>query len=136
LPSKGKTRVSAAQRRKIAAGRLAGKTHKVIAQETGLAHSTVRKQAADRRTQTYMQVLLDRKQEPLDRTWEHIVKWLEKDANSKDAVIRAQARRDFARLIQAGDPPMPRMLPPTEAPPNSLLLEEYLMLYRKFELAK
>jgi hypothetical protein len=57
MPAKNKSRVSDKQRAVIAAGRVQGKTAAVVASETGLSESTVRKQSIDVRTQTLIQEL-------------------------------------------------------------------------------
>ena len=54
---------------------------------------------------------------------------------SKDQDLALRAVGRLRELMSAGDPSMARLLPPSDAPPNSMLLEEALVLYRKFELA-
>ena len=52
MPVKGKSKVTDRQRAQIAAGKIAGKSHRAIAAETGLAKTTVDHQATDPRVST------------------------------------------------------------------------------------
>ena len=129
MPARDTTKVSEAQRRKIAAGKVAGKTHRSIASETGLAVTTVDHEVADPRTVTLIQRLKARDQAQLERMWKKGLDGLEKDLTAKDRAVAATARGQLFRLLPLGDPPLLRMAPVDST--DGFTLEELLTSYRK-----
>ena len=85
------------RRSKVAAGRVAGKTAREIAQETGLAAKTVERQANDPRTVTLIQRLKQRDGSQLERMWKSALDTMERDMKSKDNAVCAAARAQFLR---------------------------------------
>lgn len=124
MPSKGKTRVTDAQRRKIAAAKLAGKSRKRIAAEVGLADSTVSHQLADPRTVTLTLQLKHRNAPQIERMHGLMLDSLERDLKSRNKTVCAMARGQFLRLLPLGDPPLLRIAP-SDAP-GEFTLEELL----------
>ncbi len=111
MPAKGKTRVTDAQRRKIAQGKLAGKRRSVIAAEVGLAESTVSNQLADPRTVTLILRFKDQHAPELESMFAHSLKTLNSDLHSRNKAVVATARGQLYRLIPLGDPPLLRIAP-------------------------
>jgi hypothetical protein len=130
MPARGKTKVSDAQRRKIAAGKLAGKPHSTIAAETGLAVSTVDHQLADQRTTTLILLLKNRDRAQLERMWKKGLDGLEKDLTAKDRAVAAMARGQLFRLLPLGDPPL-LQIAATDSSGGHFTLEQLLESYRK-----
>jgi hypothetical protein len=133
VPFKGKTKLTDSQRRKIATGKVAGKTSREIAADAGLSESTVKKQASDPRTITLIQKLIARDAEQLDRMWQKSLKSIEKDLDSKDSSLAISARRDFLKFAVAGDPPLARVDPASISGDGLYSLEELLTSWRRFE---
>lgn len=130
MPAKGKSAVTAAQRRKIAAGKAMGKTAKEIAPAVGLSEFTVDKQSRDPRTVTIMQRLKHRDEAILERIWGKALSGLEKDVAHGDQDVRRHARAQFYKVLVAGEPPLARM----EAGGNTggdFTLEELIVSYRR-----
>jgi hypothetical protein len=130
MPAKGKSPITDAQRRKIAAGKLAGKTHPVIAAETGLAMKTVERQSTDPRT-IALALELKREYAPqLKRTYGKVIKRVERDVDHKDHAISATARTQFLRMLTLGDPPLMRLAAPGDRE-GDFTLEELLIEARR-----
>lgn len=131
MPATGKSRVTEKQRAKIAAGRLAGKTAKTIAAETGLSKQTIDKQAVDPRTGALIMKLKARDGDLLDEGWKLGLKSILSDLKSKKPVQRRGARRDLLRFLTAGDPAVSKIVP--EEPGGKYTLTELLTMYRDFQ---
>ncbi len=129
MPAKGKSKISDAQRAKIAAGRVAGKPAKQIARETGLAKTTVDHQAGDPRTGTLTLRLKHKDEARLEQAWDLAVGSILKHLKSKSADMVINARRDLMRLLTLGDPPLLRVAP-TDNSAGDFTLEELLATYR------
>lgn len=121
------------RRKLIAAGKVAGKTHKQIASETGLAVTTVDHQIADPRTATEIQRLKAKSAPQLERTWFKALNTLEADVLSIDPQVCATARAQFFRVLTLGDPPLLRIAPPDNAN-GDFTLEELLITYRRISV--
>ena len=67
MPSIGRSRMTDTERIKIAQGKLAGKTARQIAEDTGLSESSVEKESKDPRTSLLIQRLKERDEEVLAR---------------------------------------------------------------------
>ncbi|MGP0075597.1 MAG: helix-turn-helix domain-containing protein [Bryobacteraceae bacterium] len=130
MPAKGKTRVTDAQRRKIAAGRAAGKPRKRIAAEVGLAESTVARQLADPRTQTIALRFKHRYERKFETMYGLTLKSMEADLRSKDKALVAAARMQFMRLLVLGDPPLLRIAA-SDNSDGEFTLEELLSAYAR-----
>ena len=118
------------RRSKVAAGRVAGKTAREIAQETGLAAKTVERQANDPRTVTLIQRLKQRDGAQLERMWKSALDTMERDMKSKDNAVCAAARTQFLRLLPLGDPP-PVAVAPSDNSAGTITLEELLATYHQ-----
>src|ERR1700679_1274790 len=130
MPAKGKSRVSDAQRAKIAAGRVAGKPARQIAEEVGLGKSTVDHAVSDPRTST-LTLRLKHKDEPrLEQAWDLTVASILRDLKSKSPARVLNARRDLMRLLTLGDPPLLRVTP-NDSSGGDFTLEELLVTLRK-----
>ena len=73
MPSIGRSRMTDTERIKIAQGKLAGKTARQIAADTGLSESSVEKASKDPRTSLLIQRLKERDEEVLGRCWKKAV---------------------------------------------------------------
>lgn len=131
MPAKGKSRVTSAQRKTIALGRLKGKTAKVIAAETGLSASAVHKQGIDKRTQTLVQRLKAEHTPQLERTYAKSLNAIEADVLSIDPAVSRDARRDLLKFVEAGDPPLARLELNAGDGERECTLEELLVIYRR-----
>ena len=129
MPAKGKTRVTERQRARIAAGRVAGKPAREIAEETGLSKSTVDHQALDPRTATLTLRLKRRDEAKLDEAWSLSIASILKHLKSGKAELVIGARRDLFRLLPLGDPPLLRIAPADNSG-GDCTLEELLQTYR------
>jgi hypothetical protein len=130
MPAKGKSRVTDSQRAKIAAGRVAGKSAKAIAAETGLSKSTVDHQATDPRVSTLALRFKQKDQARLEQAWDLAVNSILKHLRSKSSELEINARRDLMRLLVLGDPPMLRVAP-VDSSGGDCTLEELLKSYRR-----
>ena len=130
MPAKGKSRISDAQRAKIAAGKVAGKPARQIAEEVGLGKSTVDHAVSDPRTSTLTLRLKRKDEDKLELAWDLAVKSILTHLRSKSAGLVVGARRDLMRLIPLGDPPLLRVVP-TDGQDGDCTLEELLNVYRK-----
>ncbi len=130
MPAKGKSKISDAQRRKIAAAKVAGKSHRTIAAETGLALTTVDHAATDPRTVTLILHLKAKKEPQIERMFTLALDTMERDMNSKDASVRSAARAQFLRLLPLGDPPLLRVAA-NDGSAGDFTLEELLVTLRK-----
>lgn len=128
MPRKGTKRVTDAQRRVMAAGRVAGKTVKALAQATGLAPKTVEKQLKDPRTVTYAQEYKARDEKALSEIWALMIKRLRRDIDAADPDIRRHARGQFMKLLVLGENTNGDQ--PGNRPPGDMTLEELLTAYR------
>jgi len=128
VPVRGKSKVTDAQRRKIAAGKVSGKPHGRIAAETGLAVTTIDHQVSEPRTVTLILRLKDRDARLLERMWKKMLDTLERDLKSKDNSVCAIARGQFLRLLPLGDPPLLRVAP-ADASGGDFTLEQLLQAY-------
>jgi len=134
MPAKGKSRVSPEQRRKIAAGRVAGQTAREIACEVGLSESAVKKQVVDPRTKTLIQRFKDRHEAELQEILQLGVESIKRRLKHSDPAVQCQATRDALRYSESGDPPLAR-LDPAEDRGGDFTLEELLVVYRRHESA-
>jgi hypothetical protein len=135
MPAKGKTRITEAQRVKIAAGKATGKRAEEIAVETGLALQTVYNQANDPRTVTLILRLKHESTPQLERIWRKGLNGLERDIASKNPDIRRHARGQFFRVLPLGDPPLLRIAPADNSG-GDFTLEELLISYRKVSVSR
>jgi len=110
MPAKGKTKVNDEQRRRIAAKRLAGATAKTIAEDEGLAVSTVKKQSLDPRTATFILRQRQRSEKDLEDAWDLGVASILIDLKSSKPELVIAARRDLLKFATAGDPPLMRIV--------------------------
>jgi hypothetical protein len=129
VPAKGKSRVSVAQRAKIAVGKVAGKTRKQIARETGLHPDTVGRVANDARTTTLVLRLKERHQPELEKMYAKSLRGINKRLDSKDDLIAQRAQGQLLRYIEAGDPPLYRIADQGSAD-GDFTLEELLRTMR------
>lgn len=130
MPARGKSKVSDAQRRKLAAGRAIGKTAKQLAKETGLAHSTVMKQVVDPRTTTLAQHYKVRYEPQITRIFEKTLNGIEADVLSLNTDLAVKSRNQALKVVTLGDPPLERLNPPSPGG-GDFTLEELLVTYRK-----
>lgn len=130
MPAKGKSRVTPAQKAKIAAGRAAGKRSKEIAQAAGVSVSTVEHQAAKPEVQTLIARLKHRDEKQLERIWKGTLDGIERDIKAKHPDIRRHARTQALKAITAGDAPLAR-LEPGDGGQGEFTLEELLVVYRR-----
>ena len=114
------------ERRKIAQGKLAGKTARQIAEEVGLSESSVEKAGKDPRTSLLIQRLKERDEEVLGRCWKKAVASIESHLDSDDQDLVKDARKDLLRYVTAGDPPQIKMEAPTTAASGDFTLAEML----------
>jgi hypothetical protein len=114
------------ERRKIAQGKLAGKTARQIAEEVGLSESSVEKAGKDPRTSLLIQRLKERDEEVLGRCWKKAVASIESHLDSDDQDLVKDARKDLLRYVTAGDPPQIKMEAPTNAASGDFTLAEML----------
>jgi hypothetical protein len=114
------------ERRKIAQGKLAGKTARQIAEEVGLSESSVEKASKDPRTSLLIQRLKERDEEVLARCWKKAVASIESHLDSDDQDLVKDARKDLLRYVTAGDPPQIKMEAPTKAASGDFTLAELL----------
>ena len=130
MPAKGKSRVTDAQRRKIAAGKVAGKTNRAIAAETKLGVRTVDRQATDPRTVTLALKLKEGCEDDFKKLYGETLRTLKRDIQAKDRNVCAMARGQFLRLLVLGDPPLLRVAP-VDTSGGDYTLEELLISYRR-----
>ena len=126
MPSIGRSRMTDTERRKIAQGKLAGKTARQIAEEVGLSESSVEKASKDPRTSLLIQRLKERDEEVLGRCWKKAVASIESHLDSDDQDLVKDARKDLLRYVTAGDPPQIKMEAPTNAASGDFTLAEML----------
>ena len=126
MPSIGRSRMTDTERRKIAQGKLAGKTARQIAADTGLSESSVEKASKDPRTSLLIQRLKERDEEVLGRCWKKAVASIESHLDSDDQDLVKDARKDLLRYVTAGDPPQIKMEAPTKAASGDFTLAELL----------
>ena len=134
MPAKVKSKVSAAQRTKIAAGTVAGKTRKQIARETGLHPDTVGRAAIDHRTVTIIQGWKNRQRRQIDQALDLTLKSLLKDLRSGDNDLKRDARRDVMRLATIGDPPLYRVADQGGNAGDGVTYEELISEIRRLRL--
>lgn len=135
MPAKGKSKVSDQQRAQIVTGKLAGKSHRAIAAETGLAKTTVDHQAVDPRVSTLALRFKQRDEARLEQAWDLTVASIVRDLKSKSPELVIAARRDLMRLLPLGDPPLLRVAP-TDSSGGDFTMERLLATYRAVGLAK
>jgi hypothetical protein len=114
------------ERRKIAQGKLAVKTARQIAADTGLSESSVEKGSKYPRTSLLIQRLKERDEEVLARCWKKAVASIESHLDSDDQDLVRDARKDLLRYVTAGDPPQIKMEAPTKAATGDFTLAELL----------
>ena len=90
----------------IAAGRVSGKTSAVIASESGLSESTVRKQAVHPRTQTLIQELKLLHRPQLERTFQKALDKTEELIGNEDPIVALRASKLAVDMVTASDPPL------------------------------
>lgn len=134
MPAKGTTRVTDAQREKIAAGRVLGKRRADIAKETGLATMTVAHQLADPRTATLVLKFKHRSERQMERIWAKTLNRIETDIHHKELARSATARGQFIRILTAGDPPLLRQAS-SDNSGGDCTLEELLISYRRVSIS-
>lgn len=118
----------------MAKGRLAGKSIAEIAQETGLAKSTVAHQVFDTRTLTLMQRAKEWHEPELLRLIKRALAVIKKGLYDKDIEVAMRAVDRLRTWVTAGDPPLARLTDPVhDLPPGDLLVEEALLYYRRIE---
>lgn len=128
---KGTSKVSDKQRAQIAAGKVAGKTHRAIAAETGLAKSTVDHHVSgDMRLATLTMRLKRKHEAKLEQGYGLMVASILRDLKGKTADLQIDARRDLMRLLVLGDPPLLRAAA-TDNSGGDFTLEELLRSYRR-----
>jgi hypothetical protein len=132
LPAKGKSKVTAAQRLKVAAGIAAGKTGKAIARETGLAHSTVMKQAVDARTRAHAFDIKVRNLAAIEALVTKRIGQLNKELNSRSAIVRHNAGNQVIKFAQMGDPPFAAAPPPIDE--GGMTVMQALALYAEIRV--
>jgi hypothetical protein len=130
MPAKGKSKVTDEQRKRIAAGKLLRKTSREIAHETGLAKSTVDKQAGDPRTATFVLQMRRSSQPVLEKAWKLSVESILAHLRSKKAELQIQGRRDLLKFATAGDPPLLRVAP-SDNSDGDFTLQQLLEAYAK-----
>lgn len=130
MPAKGKGRITNEQRKRIAAGKLLRKTSRQIAQETGLAKSTVDHQASDPRTATLTLALKHRHRDKIEEAYKLSLKSILTHLKSKSTDLIIDARRDLFRMLPLGDPPLLRIAPAYNSG-GDFTLEDLLISYRK-----
>ena len=114
------------ERRKIAQGKLAGKTARQIAEEVGLSESSVEKASKDPRTSLLIQRLKERDEAVLARCWKKAVASIESHLDSDDQDLVKDARKDLLRYVTAGDPPQIKLAAPNAAANGDFTLAEML----------
>jgi hypothetical protein len=130
---RGKANVNDRQRAKIAAGKVAGKTHKAIAAETGLAVSTVNHHvSSDAHVATLSLRLKHKYESDLERGYGLAVKSILRHLKGSNEELQIDGRRDLMRLLVLGDPPLLRTSPVDS--PGMFTLEELLSSYRDAQL--
>ena len=126
MPNIGRSRMTDTERRQIAQGKLAGKTARQIAADTGLSESSVEKAGRDPRTSLLIQRLKERDEEVLGRCWKKAVASIESHLDDDDQDLVRDARKDLLRYVTAGDPPQIKMAAPTDAANGDFTLAEML----------
>lgn len=110
VPAKGKTKVTDAQRKKIAAGKLARKTDKQIAADVDLHPVTVNRIAHDARTTTLILRLKESSDKEIAGIWQDMILGLglnmKKHTDPREFNATASV---FLRAVTAGDPPLHRV---------------------------
>jgi hypothetical protein len=129
MPAKGKSRISDAQRAKIAAGKVAGKPARQIAEEVGLGKSTVDHAVSDPRVSNLTLRLKHKDEVKLEQAWDLALGSILGHLKSKSSDLVISARRDLMRLLTLGDPPMLKIAP-THSSAGDCSLEELLQTYR------
>lgn len=110
MPAKGKNKVTARQRAKIAAGKLAEKSDKEIAAEVDLHPNTVNRISHDARTTTLIGRLKEKHDKEFATIFNSMIKGLGKNMRKhKDAREFNATASVFLRAITAGDPPLHRV---------------------------
>ena len=126
MPSIGRSRMTDTERIKIAQGKLAGKTARQIAADTGLSESSVERASKDPRTSLLIQRLKERDEHVLARCWKKAVASIDSHLDSDDQDLVKDARKDLLRYVCAGDPPQIKMEAPTKAASGDFTLAELL----------
>jgi len=126
MPSIGRSRMTDTERRKIAQGKLAGKTARQIAEEVGLSESSVEKASKDPRTSLLIVRLKERDQGVLARCWTKAAASIESHLDSDDQDLVKDARKDLLRYVTAGDPPQIKLAAPSDAASGDFTLAEML----------
>jgi hypothetical protein len=127
MPTKNKSKVTDAQRRRIAAGKVVGKTAKTIAAETGLSSRTVEREATRSRLLALVAEYKARDEKTLSQIWDLMIKRLKGDIDSNDPDIRRHARGQFMKLLVLGESATDGDKRPQ---PGDMTLEELLTVYR------
>jgi len=124
------------ERIKIAQGKLAGKTARQIAADTGLSESSVERASKDPRTSLLIQRLKERDEAVVARCWNKAVASIESHLDSDDQDLVKDARKDLLRYVTAGDPPQIKMEAPTKAASGDFTLAELLSTWKQITDAK
>lgn len=110
MPAKGKSKITPAQRAKIAAGKLAKKTDKQIGAELDLHPVTVNRAAHDIRTTTMILQLKEKHDQEFAAIFVDMMKGLAKNMKKHEDPREFNATASvFLRAVTAGDPPLHRV---------------------------
>lgn len=129
MPAKGKSRVTDAQRRKLAAGRIRGKTSKQLAADTGLAVSTVKHQVVDPRTRAHAFEIKTENLDAIGRLVKKRIQQLSKELDSRNADVRHNAGNQIIKFACMGDPPLAAAPAPGMSEPGGITIVAALALY-------
>ena len=88
-----------AQRQAIASGKLAGKTHGEIANQTGLASSTVNHQLRDPRTISIILSMREQSWDDFAQMWQDSVKRIGKAIKNRNETISRNGRDQLLRYM-------------------------------------
>lgn len=116
MPAKGTSKITHAQRKKIAIGKVTGKTLKQVAKETGLAPKTIDNQHRDPRTTVLIQELKARHSKQLEEMFKLSLDRVEgmlKDKKEESAVV-LRAAQTAIDLVNAGEAPLRAVIKPTK----------------------
>lgn len=135
MPARGKSRVTAAQRAAVAVGKAAGKTRAEIAEDTGLAPSTISAVAAKPETKGIIDRLFAEQHELMAGLMVGIVESLKADiapGSKLSPEQRHTARQQAVSVLQLGQPPEPPPSPagPGAGPGGGAHLTDWLVAYR------
>ncbi len=134
MSKKGRSKVSTEQRKAIASGKLARKTHREIGVELGLAQTTVDHQARDPRTVTMVLNMRQQSWADFAEMWRDAMKGLKGAIKSKNRVEARNGRDQLLRYMTVGDPPLYRV-GDEGTTGGDFTLEELLITLRRYSKA-